>query len=212
MAKFKSPLGVVQGGYGNLVTYCVKGQNRVRSKPLEYHDANTPEQQKARRRICIVSRFYSKLKETPIIDIWRVAAIPTPYDRYSLFRKVNTNVFLPNGKIGDFSNLHMAQGTLPQVLNMQIAIDLEDNVTLTWTNHLEYITSYDNSRLGIIAIYSHRSFRPRLLEGISATRKDQKAVFHVDRKTANALHLYVFFSSPEKNAYSNDQYFKLTFE
>lgn len=24
MAKFKSPLGVVQGGYGNLVTYCVK--------------------------------------------------------------------------------------------------------------------------------------------------------------------------------------------
>lgn len=156
MAKFKSPLGVVQGGYGNLVTYCVKGQNRVRSKPLEYHDANTPEQQKARRRICIVSRFYSKLKETPIIDIWKVAAIPTPHDRYSLFRKVNTNVFLPNGKIGDFSNLHMAQGSLPQVLNMQISIDPEDNVTLTWTNHLEYITSYDNSRLGIIAIYSHR--------------------------------------------------------
>ncbi len=212
MAKFKSPLGTVQGGYGNLVTYCVKGQNRARSKPLEYHDANTPEQQKARRRICIVTRFYSRLKETPIIDIWRVAAIPTPYDRYTLFRKVNTNVFLPNGKIGDFSNLHMAQGTLPQALNMQISIDPEDNVTLTWTNHLEYIASYDNSCLGIIAMYNHRSFSPQFIEGISATRKDQKAVFHVERDTANTLHLYVFFFSPERDAYSNDQYFKLTFE
>lgn len=106
----------------------------------------------------------------------------------------------------------MAQGTLPQALNMQISIDPEDNVTLTWTNHLEYIASYDNSCLGIIAMYNHRSFSPQFIEGISATRKDQKAVFHVDRDTANALHLYVFFFSPERDAYSNDQYFKLTFE
>ena len=133
-------------------------------------------------------------------------------DHYTLFHKVNTNVFLPNGKIGDLSNQHMPQGTLPQALNMQISIDPEDNITLTWTNHLEYIASYDNSCLGIIAMYNHRSFSPQFIEGISATRKDQKAVFHVDRDTANALHLYVFFFSPERDAYSNDQYFKLTFE
>ena len=71
-------------------------------------------------------------------------------DHYTLFHKVNTNVFLPNGKIGDLSNQHMPQGTLPQALNMQISIDQKDNITLTWTNHLEYIASYDNSRLGII--------------------------------------------------------------
>ena len=86
-------------------------------------------------------------------------------DHYTLFHKVNTNVFLPNGKIGDLSNQHMPQGTLPQALNMQISIDQKDNITLTWTNHLEYIASYDNSRLGIIAMYNHRSFRPRLIEG-----------------------------------------------
>ena len=46
----------------------------------------------------------------------------------------------------------------------------------------------------------------------SATRKEQKAVFHVDCETAKALHLYVFFFSPEKAVYSNDQNFKLTYE
>lgn len=212
MAKCKSPLGKLQGKYGNLITYDVKGQTRVRSTPLEYHDANTEEQQKSRRRLTIIVRFYSHLKDTPIIDIWRVAAIPTPYDRYSLFRKLNMNVFLPNGKIGDFSKLQMTHGELPQALNMQAEIDPEDHVTLTWTNHLGHTTSHDNDTLGVIAIYNNNSFSPQLLEGIHAPRKDEKAVFHVDRKSGKPLHLYVFFASPEKDAYSNDQYFKLTFK
>lgn len=67
MAKCKSPLGKLQGKYGNLITYDVKGQTRVRSTPLEYHDANTEAQQKSRRRLTIIVRFYSHLKETPII-------------------------------------------------------------------------------------------------------------------------------------------------
>lgn len=209
MAKFTSPLGAITGGYGNLVTYRVKEQNRVRSKPLEYHDANTPEQQKSRYRLRIVTQFYSRLKATPIVEIWRVAAIPTPHDRYTLFRKINTNVFLPDGKIGDLSGLHLALGELPQALNMQIETDADDNITLTWTNHLEHTTSRDNDTLGIIAIQEPKFFSPTLLEGISATRKDEKVVFHTDRKNGKALHLYCFFASPEGDCYSNDRYFKV---
>ena len=211
MAKFTSPLGLVTGGYGNLITYKVKEENRVRSKPTEYHDANTPEQQNSRRRLIIVNKFYSRLKDTPIIEIWRIAAIPTPSDRYTLFRKINTNVFLPNGKIGDFSNLHLAKGELPQVHDMQMEMDTEDNITLTWTNHIEHTTSRDNDTLGVIALYGHRTFSPKLLEGIAATRKDEKAVFHADRKQGVPLHLYCFFGSPEKDAYSDDRYFKVIF-
>ena len=109
MAKCKSPLGKLQGKYGNLITYDVKGQTRVRSTPLEYHDANTEAQQKSRRRLTIIVRFYSHLKETPIIEIWRVAAIPTPYDRYSLFRKLNMNVFLPNSRRTSPSTQHASR-------------------------------------------------------------------------------------------------------
>lgn len=195
-----------------MITYKVKEENRVRSKPLEYHDANTLEQQNSRRRLRVVNEFYSRLKDTPIIEIWRIAAIPTPSDRYTLFRKINTNVFLPDGKIGDFSSLHLAKGTLPQALNMQMEIDTEDNITLTWTNHIEHTTCRDNDTLGIIALYDHLSFSPGLLEDIAATRKDEKTVFHVDRKKGVPLHLYCFFGSPEKDAYSDDRYFKVTFE
>lgn len=212
MAIFKSPLkGALTGQIGNLITYMVKDQNRVRSRPLVYHDANTPEQQKARKRLTTIVRFYGRLKETPIIEIWRVAAIHTSWDRYGLFRKVNMNVFLPNGKIGDLSKLRLAQGELPQALHMQMEIDKDDHVTLTWTNHLEHTSCRDKDLLGIIALYDNRLFSPVLLENIEATRKDEKAVFQVERKKGVPLHLYCFWCSPEGDAYSNDEYFKVTF-
>jgi hypothetical protein len=130
--------------------------NRVRSKPLEYHD-----------------------------------------DHYTLFHKVNTNVFLPNGKIGDLSNQHMPPGTLPQALNMQISIDQKDNITLTWTNHLEYIASYDNSRLGIIAMYNHRSFRPRLIEGAPQPERSKKQ-FSTWTVKRQRLFIFMYFSFHRK--------------
>lgn len=195
-----------------MITYKVKEENRVRSKPLVYHDANTPEQQNSRGRLRVVNEFYSRLKDTPIIEIWRVAAIPTPSDRYTLFRKINTNVFLPNGKIGDFSNLHLATGALPQALNMQMEMDTGDNITLKWTNHIGHTTSRDNDTLGIIALHDNRAFSPELLEGIAATRGDEKTTFHAKREKGVPLHLYCFFGSPEKDAYSDDRYFKVTFE
>lgn len=118
-------------------------------------------------------------------------------DHYTLFHKVNTNVFLPNGKIGDLSNQHMPQGTLPQALNMQISIDQKDNITLTWTNHLEYIASYDNSRLGIIAMYNHRSFRPRLIEGAPQPERSKKQ-FSTWTVKRQRLSIFMYFSFHRK--------------
>lgn len=118
-------------------------------------------------------------------------------DHYTLFHKVNTNVFLPNGKIGDLSNQHMPQGTLPQALNMQISIDQKDNITLTWTNHLEYIASYDNSRLGIIAMYNHRSFRPRLIEGTPQPERSKKQ-FSTWTVKRQRLSIFMYFSFHRK--------------
>lgn len=211
MAKFTSPLGEISGGYGNLIAYKVKTQNRVRSKPLEYHDANTEEQQNSRRRLIVVSRFYSKLKDTDIIEIWRLAAIPTPHDRYTLFRKTNTNVFLPNGRIGDFSKLQLSVGELPQALNMQIEMDEEDKVTLTWNNHLNHTTGRNDDTLEVIALYEHRQFSPFILEDVHAKRTDEKAVFHVSRIAGKTLHLYCYFATPDRDAFSNDTYFAVTF-
>ena len=92
MAIFRSGLGEVKGKYGNLITYVVKGQNRVRATPLRYKDANTEEQQKQRTRLKFVCKFYSYAMQEPLLkEVWRAAAVPTPYDRYVLFRKVNMN-------------------------------------------------------------------------------------------------------------------------
>lgn len=150
MAIFRSGLGEVKGKYGNLITYVVKGQNRVRATPLRYKDANTEEQQKQRTRLKFVCKFYSYAMQEPLLkEVWRAAAVPTPYDRYVLFRKVNMNACTADFTIGDYTQLHLAQGTLAKPLNMRFDLDESDNLIVTWENHLDYLASRADDELRI---------------------------------------------------------------
>ncbi|MFR4037743.1 MAG: hypothetical protein ACLTZT_08070 [Butyricimonas faecalis] len=65
MAKhYNSLLRGLSGRIGNTIFYRNGNQDCIRSYPLEYHDANTPEQQKNRKRLTVALRFYQQLKET----------------------------------------------------------------------------------------------------------------------------------------------------
>ena len=211
MAIFKSGLGEVKGKFGNLITYTVKGQNRVRSTPLEYHDANTEQQQKQRSRLKFVCMFYSYTMHDPLLkEVWRLAAVPTPHDRYVLFRKVNMNACSADWAIGDYTQLHLAKGVLPRAQNMRFEMDGEDNLTITWENHVDYLDSRNDDRLRI-AFLRGDHYAASVMEPTGATRRDERAVVHLDRKDGRALHLYVFFAASDGSAYSDDTYFRVDF-
>lgn len=211
MAIFKSGLGEVKGKYGNLITYVVKGQNRVRSMPLAYRDANTVQQQKQRGRLKFACAFYSFTMENALLrEVWRLAAIPTPHDRYALFRKVNMNACSADWRVGDYAQLHLAKGVLPRPQQMRFECDGEGNLTITWENHLAYLDSRDDDRL-LIAFLREGCHVAEVMEPSGATRRDERAVVHLDRKDGTPLHLYAFFAAPDGSAYSDDTYSRVSF-
>lgn len=212
MAIFRSGLGEVKGKYGNLITYVVKGQNRVRATPLRYKDANTEEQQKQRTRLKFVCKFYSYAMQEPLLkEVWRAAAVPTPYDRYVLFRKVNMNACAADFTIGDYTQLHLAQGTLAKPLNMRFDLDESDNLIVTWENHLDYLASRADDELRI-AFLRGDSYVAQVMGPTGATRKEERAVVPLERKDGRPLYLYVFFAAPDGSAYSDDTYFRAEFK
>ena len=202
----------MKGKYGNLITYVVKGQNRVRATPLRYKDANTEEQQKQRTRLKFVCKFYSYAMQEPLLkEVWRVAAVPTPYDRYVLFRKVNMNACTADFTIGDYTQLHLAQGTLAKPLNMRFDLDKSDNLIVTWENHLDYLASRADDELRI-AFLRGDSYVAQVMGPTGATRKEERAVVPLERKDGRPLYLYVFFAAPDGSAYSDDMYFRVEFK
>lgn len=212
MAIFRSGLGEVKGKYGNLITYVVKGQNRVRATPLRYKDANTEEQQKQRTRLKFVCKFYSYAMQEPLLkEVWRAAAVPTPYDRYVLFRKVNMNACTADFTIGDYTQLHLAQGTLAKPLNMRFDLDESDNLIVTWENHLDYLALRADDELRI-AFLRGDSYVAQVMGPTGATRKEERAVVPLERKDGRPLYLYVFFAAPDGSAYSDDTYFRAEFK
>ena len=212
MAIFRSGLGEVKGKYGNLITYVVKGQNRVRATPLRYKDVNTEEQQKQRTRLKFVCKFYSYAMQEPLLkEVWRAAAVPTPYDRYVLFRKVNMNACTADFTIGDYTQLHLAQGTLAKPLNMRFDLDEGDNLIVTWENHLDYLDSRADDELRI-AFLRGDSYVAQVMGPTGATRKEERAVVPLERKDGRSLYLYVFFAAPDGSAYSDDTYFRAEFK
>ena len=133
MAKHcNSLLRGLRGRIGNTIFYRNGDQDCIRSYPLEYHDANTPEQQKNRAHLTVALRFYQQLKETLLKEVWKSEGHRLKTNGYALFMKKNYHVFTPEGKIADFSRLQIGIGRRQDVNNMTLSIDPQDKVTLQW--------------------------------------------------------------------------------
>ena len=90
MAKHcNSLLRGLRGRIGNTIFYRNGDQDCIRSYPLEYHDANTPEQQKNRAHLTVALRFYQQLKETLLKEVWKSEGHRLKTNGYALFMKKN---------------------------------------------------------------------------------------------------------------------------
>lgn len=177
----------------------------VRGSSLKSNFPDTPAQQAVRKRLQSALRFYQRLKETPLLEAWRVAAEGTTANRYTLFIKSNIDVFNEQ-TLADPAALQLVQGTLPR-LNCLEAERLEDGgVLLTWDNSLcEEHTALDD-RLCVAALFEGRLYTPRLLETDGARRRDRRARVSLAGTEGGEAHLYAFFMAPDGNAYSTSCY------
>ena len=198
---------LISGKVGNTVFYQVGPETRVRSIPAEYSDAKTPEQLDCRSQFMVAICFYRHLVETPLREVWRVAAGGMSASGYNFFMKLNMKVFRPDGKIADFSRLQLAVGMIQEVNNLGGEVDDRDVVTLTWEENAGLAPARMNDELVVVVLYGDRSFTP-VFENVRATRRDGKATFHLYRRRGTAAHLYCFFKEQDGKAYSSSQYLR----
>ena len=210
MAKHcNSLLRGLRGRIGNTIFYRNGDQDCIRSYPLEYHDANTPEQQKNRAHLTVALRFYQQLKETLLKEVWKSEGHRLKTNGYALFMKKNFHVFTPEGKIADFSRLQIGIGRRQDVNNMTHSIDPEDKVTLQWDDNSGSPSAKATDRLIVVVLYGNRSFTPVVLDKLPFLREDEIATFSLQRKKGIKAHIYCFFASQDDKYFSNDKYFKL---
>ena len=187
-----------------MIFYKVNGETRVRSVPMEYRDANSPQQQQVRRRLVVAVRFYQHLKDTRLCEVWRRAAKKRSSSGYTWFLKTNISVF-DMETMADPSRLRMADGRLPGMNGLGLEGREGARLSLTWQNSLHRIPLNSADRLRVVALFEGRLFSPVWIEGVNARRCDRSAVVDLGRAGTGA-HLYCFFESPEGRDFSPSCY------
>ena len=210
MARVNNPLlEGFKGRLGNTIFYKNGKQAFVRSTPEKYRDANTPLQQIYRKRLTVAVRFYQQLAETTLREVWRQEGRRLKTNGYALFMRENINAFTPEGKIGDFSLLHLGAGNLVEANLMRATLKEDNEVLIEWENPTSLPQNRLSDRLVVVILYSHRSFSPVVLNELLTKREDEKVSFRLHRHPGVKAHLYCFFASRDEQHFSNDKYFCL---
>ena len=78
---------VIRGRIGNMIFYRVRGVTRIRSVPLSAVRPDALKCRTARLRLIAAVRFYQRLQDTRLRDIWRLAAKDTAMNGYNPVRE-----------------------------------------------------------------------------------------------------------------------------
>ena len=88
-------------------------------------------------------------------------------------------------------------------------MDAEDRVTLRWEADTWDGFGDADDGLTVVLLYGNRSFSPVVVEGIGAKRLDEKVTVPLTRRKGTRVHIYCFFGTPDRKAFSNTQYLKI---
>ena len=124
---------VIRGRIGNMIFYRVRGVTRIRSVPLSAVRPDALKCRTARLRLIAAVRFYQRLQDTRLRDIWRLAAKDTAMNGYNLFVKQNIYVFNER-TLFDPARLLLVFGTLPPMNCLELAEQTGRRIVLTWKN------------------------------------------------------------------------------
>lgn len=196
----------VKGRIGNTIFSGRNGKCYARAVATSVKNPNTPKQQVSRARFRVAVRFYQRLKDTPLGEVWKQAGKKAKLTGFTLFIKVNLNMFDHEGKIVDYDGLRLAVGNRGEEYRLSASVDEAGQVTISWSGGKEDNYLGSNDRLMVAYLYGDRSFSPEVVPDLNVTRREGTATFELLRLRKVPIHLYCFFVAPEGENYSNSQH------
>jgi hypothetical protein len=204
MAKMKRPIGdMVSGKVGNVVFFVWDGESYVRAAPERKKTEWTPDQQLHRQRFSQASKLWREVKSAQVQQIWNLGA--KKMNGYAFFMKANMPAFALDGSLMDFRMLQLSTGklNLPQEFQAHRVAEESSTIAVGWQNDplLKGVRLHDE--LMVVSSYDGK-FSLATPTGIE--RGQRNGTFELpprpDPHAPSPLHLYLFFASANRSAYS----------
>ena len=199
----------IRGRIGNTIFVGRNGKCYARAVATKVTNPNTPKQQMVRARFRVALRFYQRLKDTPLGEIWRLSGKRAKLTGYTLFMRENLNMFDHEGRIVDFDGLRLAVGNRCDARDIEVSLDDSGQVTLRWGDDDEDLYLGENDRLMVALLYGDRLFSPEVVDDLKAVRRDGTVTFRLPRIKDVEVHLYCCFVSPGDEYVSDSQHLKV---
>lgn len=196
----------IKGRIGNTIFSVRNGKYYARAVPASVSNPNTEKQQAVRDRFRVAVRFYQRLKETPLDEVWRRSGKNAKLTGFALFMRENLKMFDHRGKIVDYDGLRLATGNRDGVYDLSASVDDGNRVTLRWAGADDSAYLDQDDRLMVVLLRGDRAFSPEVVEEVQVTRGEGMAVFPLYRVKDVPVHVYCFFVSPSFSTFSNSQH------
>ena len=138
--------------------------------------------------------------------MWKQAGKKARLTGFTLFIKVNLNMFDHEGKIVDYDGLRLAVGNRGEEYRLSACMDEAGRVTISWSGGEKDSYLGSDDRLMVAYLYGDRSFSPEVVPDLNVTRREGAATFELLRLRKVPIHLYFFFVAPGEENFSNSQH------
>lgn len=202
------PLGImgpISGKIGPIVgCICRTRSNYIRTRPLCYHDAKTPEQLRNRETMKTVMAFMSKAREFarctfgPVAKTMTTTNVATKLNFHKVRVEGNDDVRL------EYSRLRLSYGKMLP-LDSLVLLNEEGRLWLRWKSLID--TEYSGPTDWVHVLVYNESRHGEVTELEAGRRSDECVELQIPEKwKGDRLHVYVSVSDVRKEHFGNSQY------
>jgi len=209
MARIKGVMGqMVSGNLEGIVFVQRNGKTYIRKSPDRSKGNWSTKQLLHRTRFTAVNDYCAGFKYSLIQQIWNRIAEGTPTSGYHLFLKANMAAFGLDGTLSDSSKLRFTDGKLPAIGKVTVTREAGDNQTVVigWENDPYLPAIQLKDKLMVITRSEGKAGVP--VES-GALRGDGRWSYQLPASGASPVDIYLYFSSPDQQAFSPDQWVRL---
>ncbi len=210
MARIKSGGSNAISGMVGPVVFVQRGNSTfVRRAPQFSGNSWSPRQKQHRERFKKMADFCREYKFSVIFPIWR--KVSATQIGYNLFLKANAPAFGLDGELADLSLLRFSDGSLP--VPFQIGAEQQPGdpakIAVSWVNDPMLSPQFKQDELMMMVAHAGQFSGP-YATGIR--RMEQQGVIALPEGLQQIEGIYLFFGSPDREAFSPDHYCPLSVE
>ncbi len=201
------------GRYDGMVIFQKGKKTFGRSLPSYDGNSGSPTRARQNARLSSAVTHYQAIKNTFLYHAWRMEATRREIvSGYNLFLKSNISAYNTDYTVGDFTLLTFILGTLPVPFQMRQQESPAGVLSITWEASPWSNDRRNKDKLSFAVVYDNEPFRVEIIENTGITRFDGEAIIPFARAGAREAHVYAFFTTEKKDAFSNNVYFNVKLE